>query len=124
MQVSLVREKYSINLTSEMESKGASPGSSQTQQDPVGVSPSPDGGGGGIILGSNQVDTTLASGSAASTPAAPRDDGAAGRLLALDGCATSHPSVGSGSTLQLQFPISGLTNKLQIRRDLLGNARL
>ena len=64
-------------------------------------SPSPDAGSGGIILGSYQVDKTLASGSAAAqgTPAAPRDYGAAGRLLTLDGGSLSHPLAGSCSTL-------------------------
>ena len=63
-----------------MVSKGASPDSLQTQHDPAGVSPSesPDGGGRGIIHGSDQVDNTLASGSVASTPVVPCDIGAAG----------------------------------------------
>ena len=55
--VSSAREKFSINLASEMASEGASPDNSQTQQDPEGVSPSPDGGR-GIVLGSDQVVTT------------------------------------------------------------------
>ena len=107
-----------------MVSEVASPDNSQMQQDPEGVSPSPDGGvspspdGGpqmvgfpppqmvgspplclplprwwglplprlwepeqGNLLGSDQVDKTLASGLAAGMPAAPHDNGAAGLLL-------------------------------------------